>query len=100
MNNNNNNSNDNPLLVQMTKDELIRDFEQVVRKVVNQMQVGQQALKNEKLTYTRDETAKVLNVSLTTLHNWNKQGILKPCAKIGRNVYYSKNDIQAKLKIN
>ncbi|WP_126651806.1 helix-turn-helix domain-containing protein [Chryseobacterium aureum] len=97
MNNNNNNSNDNPLLVQMTKDELIRDFEQVVRKVVNQMQVEQQALKDEKLTYTRDETAEILNVSLTTLHNWNKKEILKPCAKIGRNVYYSKNDIQARL---
>ncbi|AZA77479.1 DNA-binding protein [Chryseobacterium sp. G0186] len=94
---NNNNSNDNPLLVQMTKDELIRDVEQVVRKVVNQMQVEQQALKDEKLTYTRDETAEILNVSLTTLHNWNKKEILKPCAKIGRNVYYSKNDIQARL---
>ncbi|MEC3876016.1 helix-turn-helix domain-containing protein [Chryseobacterium salviniae] len=97
MNNNNNNSNDNPLLVQMTKDELIRDVEQVVRKVVNQIQIEQQALKNEKLTYTRDETAEILNVSLTTLHNWNKKEILKPCAKIGRNVYYSKNDIQARL---
>ncbi|WP_170835662.1 helix-turn-helix domain-containing protein [Chryseobacterium wanjuense] len=84
----------------MTKEELIRDFEQVVRKVVNQMQVEQQALKNEKLTYTRDETAEILNVSLTTLHNWNKQGVFKPSAKVGKKVYYSKNDIQAKLKIN
>ncbi|MDR6546692.1 putative site-specific integrase-resolvase [Chryseobacterium rhizosphaerae] len=97
---NNNNSNDNPLLVQMTKDELIRDFEQVVRKVVNQMQVEQQTSKEEKQAYTRVETAELLDVSLTTLHNWNKKEILKPCAKIGRNVYYSKNDIQAKLKIN
>lgn len=40
----------------MTKDELMQDFEQVVRKVVNQMQ-EQQASKNEKLTYTGDETA-------------------------------------------
>ncbi len=63
----------NQLLVQMTKDELMQDFEQVVRKVVNQMQVEQQALKNEKMTYTRYETAKLLNVSLTTLHNWEKK---------------------------
>ncbi|SEW10947.1 Helix-turn-helix domain-containing protein [Chryseobacterium wanjuense] len=100
MSNNSNNGSNSTLLVQMTKEELIRDFEQVVRKVVNQMQVEQQALKNEKLTYTRDETAEILNVSLTTLHNWNKQGVFKPSAKVGKKVYYSKNDIQAKLKIN
>lgn len=96
MNSKNNNSN-KTLLVQMTKDELMQDFEQVVRKVVNQMQVEQQVSKNEKLTYTRDETAELLNVSLTTLHNWNKKGILKPTTKIGKLVYYSKSDIQARL---
>ncbi|PZU24449.1 MAG: DNA-binding protein [Chryseobacterium sp.] len=82
----------------MTKDELMQDFEQVVRKVVNQMQVEQQASKNEKLTYTRDETAELLNVSLTTLYNWNKKGILKPTTKIGKLVYYSKNEVLSKLK--
>lgn len=32
-------SNKNTLLVQMTKDELMQDFEQIVRKIVSQMQV-------------------------------------------------------------
>jgi D-Tyr-tRNAtyr deacylase len=84
MSNNSNNGSNNPLLVQMTKQEFMQDFEQVVRKVVNQMQFEQQALKDEKHAYTRDETAEVLDVSLTTLHNWNKQGILKPSAKVGK----------------
>ena len=100
MSNNSNNGSNNTLLVQMTKDELIRDFEQVVRKVVNQMQVEQQASKDEKQAYTRAETARLLDVSLTTLHNWNIQGTFKPSAKVGKRVYYSKDDIQAKLKIN
>lgn len=91
-------SNNKTLLVQMTKDELMQDFEQVVRKVVNQMQVDGQALKNEKLTYTRDETAELLDVSLTTLHNWNKQGVFKPSAKVGKRVYYSKDEVLARLK--
>ena len=32
MSNNSNNGSNNPLLVQMTKQELMQDFEQVVRK--------------------------------------------------------------------
>ncbi|WP_439480395.1 helix-turn-helix domain-containing protein [Chryseobacterium aquaticum] len=90
-------SNNNTLLVQMTKDELMQDFEQVIRKVVNQMQV-QQVSKDEKQAYTRDETAELLDVSLTTLHNWNKQGIFKPSAKVGKRVYYSKDEVLARLK--
>lgn len=100
MSNNSNNGSNNPLLVQMTKEELMQDFEQVVRKVVNQINVEQQASKNEKLTYTRYETAKLLKVSLTTLHNWNKQGVFKPSAKVGKRVYYSKDEILSRLKEN
>ncbi|WP_241277870.1 helix-turn-helix domain-containing protein [Chryseobacterium mucoviscidosis] len=91
-------SNSNTLLVQMTKDELMQDFEQVVRKVVNQMQVEQQTSKDEKQAYTRVETANLLDVSLTTLHNWNKQGVFKPSAKVGKRVYYSKDEVLARLR--
>ena len=41
---------------------------------------------------TRKETAKLLKVDISTLHNWNKQGILKP-KQIGRRRFYSLNDI-------
>lgn len=91
-------SNNNTLLVQMTKDELMQDFEQVVRKIVSQMQVDRQTSKDEKQAYTRDETAELLDVSLTTLHNWNKQGIFKPSAKVGKRVYYSKDEVLARLR--
>ncbi|WP_160136253.1 helix-turn-helix domain-containing protein [Chryseobacterium sp. c4a] len=98
MNNNNNNNGDNRPLFQLTKEELMQDFEQVVRKVVNQMQVEQQTSKDEKQVYTRVETAELLNVSVTTLHNWNKQGILKPSAKVGKRVYYSKDEVLSRLR--
>lgn len=93
----NSNNSDNRPLFQLTKEELMQDFEQIVRKVVNQMQV-EQVSKDEKHTYTRDETAELLDVSLTTLHNWNKQGILKPSAKVGKRVYYSKDEVLSRLK--
>lgn len=49
--------------------------------------------------YTRSETANKLKVSLSTLHNWSKGGILIP-QKIGNRVYYSKTEVLSKLKIN
>lgn len=91
--------NNNTLLFQMTKEELMEDFENVVRKVVNQIQVEQQTSKNEKLTYTREETSKLLNVSYTTLHNWKVQGILIP-NKLGNKVYYPKDEVLSRLKGN
>ncbi|HAT3992563.1 TPA: helix-turn-helix domain-containing protein [Elizabethkingia anophelis] len=51
----------------------------------------------EKPLYTREETAELLDVSLTTLHHWNKNNILL-AKKIRRRVYYSKEDVMALLK--
>lgn len=93
--NNNNNKSDNRPLFQLTKEELMQDFEQIIRKVVNQMQV-EQVSKDEKEFYTRKETSEHLNVSYSTLHNWNKSGVLTPI-KMGAKVYYSKSDVSARL---
>lgn len=82
-------------LLTISKEELMQDFEQIVRKVLEKMQQDQSA-KDEKEFYTREETAKLLNVSLTTLFNWNNDGILKT-KKIGKRVYYSKNEVLARL---
>lgn len=92
---NSNNNSDNRPLFQLTKEELMLDFEEVVRKVVNQLQIEQKT-KDEKDFYTRDETAEYLNVSYSTLHNWKKKGILTPF-KMGAKVYYSKSDVSARL---
>ena len=37
---------------------------------------------------TRNEVSKFLGISLVTLHNHNKNGILKPTHKIGRKPLY------------
>ena len=50
----------------------------------------------EKPLYTREETAELLDVSLTTLHHWNKT--IFYLQKIRRRVYYSKEDVMALLK--
>ncbi|MEA1847505.1 MerR family transcriptional regulator [Chryseobacterium sp. MHB01] len=94
--NSSNNSN-NTLLFQITKEELMQDFEQVLRKVVNQIQVEIKS-QNEKQTYTRKETAELLDVTVETLHYWKKKGILMPSAKVGKRVYYSKDTVLSRLK--
>ena len=45
---------------------------------------------------TRDEVAKILNVSFTTLFHWNNDGTL-PAQKIGKRVYYKRSNIMDKL---
>ncbi|WP_343659641.1 helix-turn-helix domain-containing protein [Chryseobacterium sp.] len=45
---------------------------------------------------TRVETAEYFGVSLGTLNNWSKSGILVPIDFGGR-VYYTRNEIQTKL---
>ena len=42
---------------------------------------------------TRKETAKLLKVSLVTLHNWNKSGVLKP-HYIGNKVLYKLDEVK------
>jgi len=41
---------------------------------------------------TREEVCKMLKVSMTTLYNWNNEGILVN-HKFGRRVYYKKDDV-------
>ncbi len=49
---------------------------------------------------TREETAKYLKISLTTLWHWSKKGIL-PSHGIGNRVYYKRSEIKAKIiKLN
>ena len=41
---------------------------------------------------TRQAAADMLQISLPTLHNWTKEGILTP-RYLGRRVYYKKSEI-------
>ena len=47
---------------------------------------------------TRQETARLLKVSLQTLYNWTRDGVLK-AYKIGnRHVYYKSDEVLAALR--
>jgi len=64
----------------------------IIRKLVQPKE------SNELLT--REETAKYLKISLSTLWHWSKKGIL-PSYGIGNRVYYKISEIESSLtKIN
>ncbi|MCT3728142.1 helix-turn-helix domain-containing protein [Elizabethkingia anophelis] len=86
-------------LIQISKEELLQEFEQMVRKVLEKM-ITEKVTDEEKEYYTREETAKLLKVSFPTLFHWNKDGKLK-AKKLGKRVYYSKEDVKEALnKLN
>ncbi|CAM3566865.1 helix-turn-helix domain-containing protein [Elizabethkingia occulta] len=68
-------------------------IQEIIRKELSEYKVNTQ---EEKEYYTREETSKLLNVSYPTLFQWNRDGILK-ARKIGKRVYYSKEDVKEAL---
>lgn len=82
----------NPILfTQITLEDLGKFIEEKVRKAVEKIALTTTS-KDEKTFYTREEVSKLLDVSFTTLFHWNNKSILK-ARKIGKRVYYSKNDV-------
>jgi len=75
----------------------INSFGQFIQKLVREeLEKYNLQQSDEKEFYTREETAKLLNVSFTTLFHWNNQGVLK-AKKLGKRVYYSKSDILSQI---
>ena len=46
---------------------------------------------------TRKETAEILGISLVTLHEWTKNGVI-PAQRIGTRVRYKRSDVYSSLK--
>lgn len=54
----------------------------------------------KKMFLSRQEVAEMLGISLVTLHNHNKKGILKPSHKIGRKPLYLLDDILEQITLS
>lgn len=89
----------NSRLIDLTKKDLENLISETVsselKKIVTLM--NNQPEKEENKIISRNDTSKLLGVSLTTLFHWNNDGILK-AKKIGSRVYYLKNEVMDKLK--
>lgn len=90
--------NDN-MLVTMTIGQLRDVIKEVVslefEKLKNNTEIEKK--ETESTLLTREQTADLLKVSLTTLYHWNNSKILI-ASKISRRVYYRKEDVLNLLK--
>lgn len=83
---------------QVNLDDFMVILDKIICQAIENSAIGLNAKSDEDELLTRDQTSKKLNVSLATLYNWQKQGILIP-KKLGKRVYYPKQEVLSKLKI-
>lgn len=78
----------------ISAETLLKEFEDL-RSQLKTLQ-SQPTIPVERLI-TRDETAKLLGVSLVTLHNWVKSNILI-AYRVGNKVRFKENEVLASLQ--
>lgn len=92
----------NEMLVQLSTNDLFELITEAVKQELNKIteviKLNPKDSENESNIISRAETAKLLGVSLTTLFIWNRDSILR-ANKIGRRVYYLKDEVLSKLKL-
>ena len=90
----------NEMLVQLSTSDLFQLIKEAVKeemsKITDVIKLNPKESEKESDFLTREETAKLLKVSTTTLFLWNRDSILK-AKKLGRRVYYSKKEVYNKL---
>lgn len=82
------------ILSQISLDDLKTIISETVRKEIQELRVEKPP--HEVKYLTRKETAQELGISLPTLHDWTKRGII-PAYRINTRIRYKKEDIEASL---
>ena len=86
----------NVTVIHLTREQLIELIKEALPKQQCPPCEEVKTIKEDLLT--RKQTSELLNVSFTTLHTWNKEGVL-PQRKIGGRVYYSREDVINRIKL-
>ena len=85
-------------ILNVTRQELVDIIKEGVKLELNRQRsignpLNRLTITGEDTEYlTRNEVSKVLNVTVQTLNNWRKEGVLNPL-KIGGRVLYIKEDV-------
>lgn len=83
-------------VILISKDDLQEQIEKGVKTQLQEFAKNFQP-KEPKEYLTRQEVADMLQVNLSTVHNWCKNGRLKPLG-IGARVYFLRSDVEQCLK--
>ena len=85
-------------ILNVTRQELVDIIKEGVKLELNRQRsmgnpLNRLTISGEDTQYmTRDEVSKVLSVTVQTLNNWRREGVLVPL-KIGGRVLYRKEDV-------
>ena len=85
-------------ILNVTRQELVDIIKEGVKLELNRQRsignpLNRLSITGEDTEYlTRNEVSKVLNVTVQTLNNWRREGVLNPL-KIGGRVLYKKEDV-------
>ncbi|WP_438711438.1 helix-turn-helix domain-containing protein [Aquimarina muelleri] len=82
----------------LTPEELVNQLEERFKIALGSIRAENTKSDSEELL-TREQTAKLLSVSLPTLNKWSKLGILNSY-HMGNRVYYKKQEIISTLELN
>lgn len=78
-------------------DQLQDSIRTTVRNEVEKIFTGLQKISPTPELITRKETAHLLGISLPTLNEWTKNGVL-PAQRIGTRIRYNRADVYSSLK--
>lgn len=84
------------ILIQTSPDELVEAIRQVVQIEIAKIGDQKTAQATPREVLTRKETAELLCVSLVTIHDWSRSGIIHPY-KVGNRTYFKQSEIMEVL---
>lgn len=94
--NNMTNNSKSIMLYNINADDLVDQIKSIVVKTINQQK---EIFSMEVEFLTREETARILKIDLSTLHRWTKRKIISQYG-IGSKRYYLRTEIEQKLLSN
>jgi excisionase family DNA binding protein len=87
------------IIIQLKSSDLFSFAEKLTKETAEEVEKRIKAENKLDELLTRKQVAKLFDVSLTTLHNWNNNRILSTI-KIGKKVRYRRSDIEKLLADN
>ena len=83
-------------LYNVDAEDLVNQIKTIVEKTINQQK---EILTMEVEFLTREETARILKIDLSTLYRWTTKGIISQYG-LGNKRYYLRSEIEQKLLSN
>lgn len=82
----------------LDKNDLVEVMESLIRKAVRDEMQYRASSVDISPVMSRDEVSKMLDISLPTLNQWEKDGIIPKPKRLGKRVYFIRKDFIAFLE--